>query len=428
MPALCFFLTAIGLGGCDGGGGASARTTSVAQAATSRTINHVVIIVQENRSFDNIFHGFPGADTASSGLSHDGTRLTLRPQPFAVTWDIDHTMASFVAAYNGGKMDGFDLEVGGANPHDSEYSYIPKAEVQPYWDLASRYVLADRMFPSQIDESYTAHQFLIAGQAGGTVDAPNAAPWGCDAPAGTLIHLMTPTRTWGAGVFPCFTYKTLADELDARGLDWTYYAPNLLSPGGLAWSAFDSIKSVRYGSEWSKRVLSPETRIIKDVAGGKLGAVTWVIPDWVNSDHSGNGSASGPSWVASVVNAIGNSPFWNTTAIFIVWDDWGGWYDHVPPPQVDLYGLGMRVPLIVVSPYAKSGYVSHVQYEFGSILRFAESTFDLAPLAGSDTRANPLDDCFDFTQPPRRFSTIAARRSAADLLSRKPSGRAPDSD
>jgi phospholipase C len=230
-------------------------------------------------------------------------------------------------------------------------------------------------------------------------------------------------------VFPCFTYRTLGDELDDRHLPWTYYAPNLYADaGGLAWTAFDAIKGIRYGPDWKKNVITPETTVIGDVESGKLGAVTWVIPDWLNSDHSGNDSTTGPDWVAHVVNTIGASPFWRSTAIFIVWDDWGGWYDHVPPPQLDLYGLGIRVPLIVVSPYAKSGYVSHVQYEFGSILKFAETTFDLAPLAAADARANPLDDCFDFHQQPRRFTAIATRRPVSDLLSRTPSGRAPDSD
>ncbi len=287
------------------------------------------------------------------------------------------------------------------------------------------------MFPSQLDESYTAHQFLIAAQAGGVVDAPNAAPWGCDAPPGTIIHEMTPARAWGTGVFPCFTYRTLGDELDDRGLPWTYYAPNLTADvGGLAWTAYDAINGIRHGPDWKKNIVWPETKVIGDVAAGKLGAVTWVVPDWVNSDHSGNDSTTGPAWVASVVNAIGASPVWRSTAIFIVWDDWGGWYDHVPPPQVDLFGLGIRVPLIVVSPYAKSGYVSHVQYEFGSILQFAETRFDLAPLAAADARANPHDDCFDFSQPPRRDLPQSRQRRPGERspLSRPPSGRAPDSD
>jgi phospholipase C len=425
----CVLLGALGLSGCGGASGATTTPAAVAKAATVGEIDHVVIIVQENRSFDNLFHGFPGTDSATYGLRHDGTKAVLQPTGFEAALDIDHTMASFLAAYHGGKMDGFDQEFGGANPHSIPYAYVPQSETKPYWDLARQYVLADRMFPSQLDESYTAHQFLIAAQAGGVVDAPNAAPWGCDAPAGTIIHEMTPARAWGTGVFPCFAYRTLGDELDDRGLPWTYYAPNLYADvGGLAWTAYDAIKGIRHGPDWKKNIVWPETKVIGDVAAGKLGAVTWVVPDWINSDHSGNDSTTGPAWVASVVNAIGASPLWRSTAIFIVWDDWGGWYDHVPPPQVDLFGLGIRVPLIVVSPYAKSGYVSHVQYEFGSILQFAETRFDLAPLAAADARANPLDDCFDFNQPPRRFTAIATRRSVSDLLSRPPSGRAPDSD
>jgi len=113
------------------------------------------------------------------------------------------------------------------------------------------------------------------------------------------------------------------------------------------------------GSEWASRDISPQTQVLTDIANGNLAQVTWIVPDWAHSDHPGNNSSEGPDWVASIVNAIGASPFWNSTAILINWDDWGGWYDHVPPQTIDSMGPGFRVPLIVVSPYAKHGYVSH---------------------------------------------------------------------
>jgi phospholipase C len=138
-----------------------------------------------------------------------------------------------------------------------------------------------------------------------------------------------------------------------------------------------------------------------------LRAVSWITPTCENSDHAGCGSNTGPQWVASLVNAIGQSKYWDNTAIFIFWDDYGGWYDPEPPAYVDYDGLGLRIPMLIVSAYAKQGHVSHVHYEHGSILKFVEDQFGLARLAASDTRAtSPEKDCFDFTKPPRKFKVI----------------------
>jgi phospholipase C len=165
------------------------------------------------------------------------------------------------------------------------------------------------------------------------------------------------------------------------------------------------------------------------VEGGSLASVTWVTPSFINSDHATSHSKTGPDWVASLVNAVGESPFWYDTAIFVMWDEWGGWYDHVPPPYVDYDGLGMRVPLLVISPYAKENYVSHVQYEHGSILRFVEDTFGLPRLAASDARANsPAPDCFDFSQAPRRFVPFPAKMSAREFEAQPLDPRAPDEE
>ncbi len=157
---------------------------------------------------------------------------------------------------------------------------------------------------------------------------------------------------------------------------------------------------------------------MKDVAKGKLAAMTWITPSAANSDHSSSQSTTGPQWVTSLVNAVGTSQFWNSTVIFVMWDEWGGWYDHVPPPQLDYDGLGFRVPLLVISPYAKQHYVSHVQYEHGSVLRFIEDTFGLGRLSASDGRANsPAPDCLDFTRPPRPFKPFQANAARASIPS-----------
>lgn len=195
----------------------------------------------------------------------------------------------------------------------------------------------------------------------------------------------------------CETYETLATELNAAGLTWAYYANGASEP---TWDAFGWVKGNPAGT-------APPTQFFKDLANGQLGAVTWVTPDLKDSDLSGSRSASGPAWVASVVNAVGESNFWSTTAIFVTWSGFGGWADHVPPPFVDRDGLGFRVPFLVVSPYAKQNYVSPVQYETGSILRFVEDRFGLGRLSPSDARAtSPAADCFDFLQKPRPFTPI----------------------
>ena len=288
------------------------------------------------------------------------------------------------------------------------------------------------MFQSNTGPSFVAHQYLIAGSSQVTPseipdENPNSGPWGCDSRATTTVALLGATPgTDAPGVFPCFDYQTLGDELDRANLPWRYYSPAIGS-GGDIWSAYDAIKHIRYGADWSKNVISPETNILTDVPGGSLGAITWVVPSFTNSDHAGSNSTSGPQWVASVVNAIGQSPQWNSTAIFITWDDWGGWYDHVAPPQIDAMGLGFRVPLLVVSPYAKHGYVSHVQHEFGSILKFGEETFGLAPLGASDARADDLSDTFDFAQSPQPYVPLGVTRSPGSFR-HAPEPTAPDND
>jgi phospholipase C len=422
------------------GGGAQGPTAAFVRPQAPGLIQHVVIVIQENRSFDNLFNGFPGANTVQSGLGSGGSQIPLAPISFTVPYDIIHGLTEFENSYDGGNMDGFDREhfklvsppVGYTPPPNPQYGYVPPSETQPYWDMASQYVLADNMFASNVDSSFVAHQYLIAGQAQNTVNLPSRSPWGCDAPAGTTIPVMNGSRQIFAHVAPCFPsggttqYPTLAGELDQQHLKWRYYAPPPTATGYL-WSAFDAVSAVRNGPEWATNVIAPSTTFLSDVRGGKLAAVTWIVPGLSNSDHSGSRSALGPKWVSQVVNAVGTSPLWKSTAILVVWDDWGGWYDHVAPAQVDFDGLGFRVPLIVISPYAKTGYVSHVQYEFGSILKFAEGTFGLSALAASDSRANALDpDCFDFTQAPRPFKKIAGSLSPSELARMTRPGPPPD--
>ncbi|MBV9439400.1 MAG: hypothetical protein JOZ24_05365, partial [Candidatus Eremiobacteraeota bacterium] len=390
-------------------------------------ITHVVVIVQENRTVDNLFNGFPGADTVTTGRTHTGASVALVPTSLAFPADIDHSHRHFVTQYAGGAMNGFDLGGPAGQPATFAYAYVPQSETGPYWTMARSWTFGDRMFQSNSGPSYPAHQYLIAGQSNMVDENPSSSPWGCDSPAGTTTTLLSANGTESAGPFPCFDYTTFGDVLESAGLSWRFYAPAIGS-GGDIWSAYDPIRHVRYGTDWTTRVVSPETTILTDVAAGKLASMTWVVPKGANSDHAGTNSATGPQWVASVVNAIGTSPFWSSTAIFVTWDDWGGWYDHVAPPQLDAMGLGMRVPLIVISPYAKRGYISHVQHEFGSILRYAEARFGLAPLGAADARADDLSDCFDYTQAPAAFTAIQTRLRAADFVHQARSATPPDDD
>ena len=431
----------LALAACGGGAVGPAPTIAPLVGNGASPIQHFVIIIQENRSFDNIFSGYPNADGATSGVSHTGATIPLSSVTFASYAgggfiDLDHSHLAFVTAYNGGAMNGFDRELaqsapgapGGLPAGALPYARLDQSEAQPYWNMASQYVLADRMFASISGPSFDTHQYLIAGQDNGAIEVPTGAPWGCDAPAGTTVPVLV-NGNEVPGPFPCFTYMTLGDELDKARLTWRYYAPTVSEPGYI-WSAYDAINKIRFGPDWKSNVISPETQALTDFADNKLANVTWVVPSFANSDHDAAGSATGPQWVSNLINAIGQSPAWSSTAIFVVWDDWGGWYDHVPPPQLDGFGLGFRVPLLVISPYAKHGYVSHVQHEFGSILHFIEANTGVAPLAASDSRADDLSDCFDFTQQPKRFTPFDVRLTAKQIRERTPdiSTEPPDNE
>ncbi len=411
---------------------------------SSGLIKHVVIMIQENRSFNDFFATFPGADGTTHGMMG---KKRIRLKKVSLLWpcDLGHSRNGYLEDYDNGKMDGFYLEGGGAGSQctakagKKPYQYVDPEQIGPYWDIAEQYVLADHMFQTQGSGSFTAHQDLIRG---GTtfdqgldealVDFPTAAPWGCDAPPKTKTSYLLWTGSGiqgehNKGPFPCTNkfpgsgsyYKTLADELDAASITWKYYTPSLSAQGSL-WNAFDMIAEVRYGSEWGAKVVWPETKIFNDITNSALPAVSWLIPDGANSDHPGSATTdTGPSWVASVVNAIGQSNYWDSTAVIVLWDDWGGFYDAVPPPpisksqQFDHWGgLGFRVPCMIVSAYAreavksKPGYISHTDYEFGSILRFIEDNWSLPRLGTTDTRANSIVDSFDFSQPARTFQKI----------------------
>jgi len=281
---------------------------------------------------------------------------------------------------------------------------------------------------------------------------PPRAVAGCIADLATTVALINPQGVEFTRIFPCFERQTLTDLLDALGVSWRYYGvPDFL--GGI-WMAPNAIghicKAVSHkctGKEYTSNVDLNPSDVLSDISTNcKLRAVSWVTPDGLNSDHSGNVNATGgPSWVASIVNAVETSPcknptdgssYWSSAAIIILWDDWGGWYDHEPPtieafPQGG-YQMGFRVPLIVVSAYTPAGFISNSPEDFGSVIRFIERNFGImeGALTFADARGGigDLREFFSLDEPPRPFQAIKAPLSAKYFLTAKPSGIPPDDD
>jgi len=405
-----------------GGQYAQYRGPSETLFSPAGRIKHVIVIVQENRTVDNLFNGLPGADTVTGGLDHTGKRIALKPVPFEELYDPDHTHQAWAADYDGGKMDGFDLPpTTPKGPADFNYSYVPQNETKPYFQLAERYTFADRNFSAESGPSYPGHQYLIAGQSQNAIGDPNDPffRWDCQAARGTTTPTLDAQGHVVNGPFPCYDYQTLGDLLDAKGVNWRYYTELEEKYFGVGVQPYGAIKHVYYGKDWSK-VVAPQVQIFADLALGKLAPVSWVNAMLPTSDHAQQSTNYGPDWVATIVNAVGLSSYWKDTAVFVTWDDWGGWYDHVAPPQLDRMGLSFRVPLVVVSPFAQHGYVSHVQHEPGSILHFIEETFGLGSLGTTDARADDLADCFDFSQAVKPYAVIPTRVGVGFFKSLKP--------
>jgi phospholipase C len=431
-------------------------------------IQHIVIIFQENRTPDNLFQDpvliSRGADIKNSGVNSLGQTIPLAPIDLGTTgtspqnYDLSHAHAAFVAMYDGGKMDGANLipcsPAANCPPNahpDPQFMYVKPADVQAYFALAEQYTFGDRMFQTNEGPSFPAHQFIIAGTSAPTASSPLFAaenpalnPAGCIASTLNTVAMIDAagSETAQPPEYPCFDHPTLTDLLGAQKVSWRYYAPS----AGSIWTGPDAINHICgpqtvndtltcTGPEWTANVIIPQTQVLTDILNGHLAQVSWVIPDGKSSDHALSNDGSGPSWVASIVNAIGNSPYWANTAIILTWDDWGGWYDHVPPTVVNDgvswgsgYVYGFRVPLVVVSPYAKTAYISHVDHDFGSILKFIETTFNLTSLGYADVHADDLSDCFNLTQPPTTFHAIAAPLGAAFFINDHRPPVAPDDD
>ena len=357
-----------------------------ASAATAVSgISHVIVLFQENHTFDNYFGTYPGVN----GLNAPGA-LAEAPggpgaKPFLLTSatpkSMNNSWTSAHKAYDGGKMDGFLGAQGGSNQTMGHFDYhlIPY-----YWDYASQYVLMDNFFSSVMGPSLPNHVYMIAGQAGGlTINSRNE-------------ELNFTSNSIQDGTME---FQSAINELQAAKVSWRYYAGYYSELSN--WNPLPTMASIKDNQTMLKNLVDTD-QFVTDVKNNNLPSVSWVMPesDEVSEEPPGNVTL-GELAVTAEINAVMSSRYWNSTVIFLTWDDWGGWYDHVTPPQVDGYGYGFRVPLLVISPYAKQGYVDGTQGDFTSILKFIETTFHIPTLSTRDAAAGNILGAFDFSQRPR---------------------------
>ena len=404
LPALVvFFALASWSAPLPGDEAASQSTQGHPQDFTA--IQHFVFIIKENRSFDSYFGKFPGAMGATTGKITDGEVMQLAPMPDVTAHDIDHFEEGALTAIHYGHMDSFDLPYyANINGDFLAYRQFDSLGIPNYWQYAQNFVLADEMFSSLHGSSYPNHLYAVAAQSGGVLETPldilggsaKALSWGCDAPKAMAARVLDPAGNYDAD-FTCFDFMTLADSLDNANppVSWKYYAPSY-GQRGYVFSILNAINHIRNSKLWAEDVV-PDTQFATDAVQGNLPAVSWVVTG-LGSEHPPNSTCYGENWTVQQVNAVMQGPDWDSTAIIIVWDDFGGFYDHVAPPQMDTYGLGIRVPAIIISPYAIPGHISHTQYEFSSVLKSIEERFNLSPLTERDLKANDIWDSFNFTQ------------------------------
>ncbi len=433
------------------------------------SFQHVIVIVQENRSPDNLFQGLctsPFGSSKSCSTSPTGSQYDIQTKnwldktsstgttnpgtvPLNNYYDPDHTHLAFTNMCDLNTKTGVCRMDGGANndctgscPKRPPYHYVTNSTsiLNPYLTLATSYGWANYMFQTNQGPSFPAHQYLFGGTSApsaaddaiATFAAENMSPStatiaGCIAAAGTTVKLIT-TKGEDQSLYPCLDHETMTDLFDNIKVSWKYYTPSTNS----IWTAPNAIQhiclpskstgGVCTGSEWTNDVIISPSQVLTDIGNCNLAQVTWVIPGGKKSDHPNSNTGGGPAWVASIVNAIGTNPkckdnevYWDNTAIIITWDDWGGWFDHEPPTilagaQGD-YQYGFRVPLLVVSAYTPVAYVDNTRMDFGTILRFLKHNFNIAEgsLNFADARSSTdLTEFFNLKQVPRVFQTIPA--------------------
>jgi phospholipase C len=386
---------------------------------TATPIKHVVFVIKENRTFDNMFGRFPGANGVSVGLD-EGESRPLTQALDSIPIDIRHCYQCALQAWNEGEMDGFATISDAADRY--AYTQYQPEDLPNYWHWAQEFVLGDNFFASAQGPSFPNHLYTIAAQSGGAHENPIQdldllrerhretglfKAWGCDS-IGEAFVPVEDREGNVKNVPPCFDFLTEGDLLSEAGIPWAYYSATNLQNGYL-WSAYDAIRHIREDEEVWKSHIYPVDDFVRQAKDGLLPPVTWVTPRFELSEHPEYSMCHGENWTTEIVNAVMEGPDWADTAIFITWDDYGGFYDHVPPPQVDDFGFGVRVPLLIISPYARRGYVTEELGEFSSVLRFMEDNWGLTQLTHRDEDATPLLSAFDFEQEPRPPDPLPVR-------------------
>jgi phospholipase C len=393
---------------------ASSQTSSGKKDSDATPIEHVVFIIKENRTFDHYFGRYPGADGATKGKLSTGETVALTQAPDVMGHDLGHGFFDGLRAINGGLMDSFDLVVNGELM--TGYTQFNRKTLPAYWAYADKFVLGDRMFSSMYGPTFPEHLYTVAAQSGRVTgnksNRGDEIPGGyCDDPAERVPRFIKlrkkETRVvmkaeeqvdldrvddFWEEVPPCFDFKVLPDTLSENGISWRYYG------NAGYYSALLAIRHIRFSKHWGTDVVRNE-RFMSDIENERLRQVSWVLPGVGHDEHPGGGNHSvcrGENWTVQHINAIMRSTYWENTVIIITWDDFGGFYDHVRPPHYDVMGLGPRVPLLIISPWTKEGYVDHDTYEFSSVLKFIESLHDLDPLTARDRRADNMMGAFDF--------------------------------
>jgi phospholipase C len=417
-------------------------------------IRHIIMIVQENRSFDSYFGTFPGAD----GIV--GRHVCL-PDPllrrchrlFHDRRDRNsggpHGADAALADINKGKMNGFvrQARVGrrklcARNAFDpvctetktpDVMGYHTGREIPNYWSYARQFVLQDHMFAPSFGWSLPAHLELVSAWSARCSGPyrPMTCKTNITRPAGPLINVgrqPAPRTTYT----PYYAWTDITYLLHAQHVSWRYYVapgsqPDCVDPDALVcpfrfqsaktpeiWNPLPRFTTVHLDDQQGN--IQSASHFFTAAARGTLPAVTWIVPSGRNSEHPPSLVSRGQAWVTKLVNAVMKSPNWKDSAIFVAWDDWGGFYDHVPPPRVDAWGYGLRVPALVISPYARRGYIDHQTLSLDAYLKFIEDDFlhsariDPATDGRPDSRPNvrervrQLGDLrrdFNFNQRPR---------------------------
>ncbi len=378
----------------------------VDEPATSTPIKHLIILMQENHTFDNYFGTYPGVEGIPPGTCMPVDIYDPKGQcikPFRVgerqITDLAHDPTTARVQMNDGKMDGFvyALRLKGQDAALA-MGYYDGNDLPYYWNLADEYVLFDRFYSSAMDGSFQNHVFWTA--------------------AGPLQSALYQTTS-----YPYL--ETIFDRLQAKGISWKFYVQNY--DPGINYRTRSSVE-VENPNRLSQLIWVPllsQDRFIDDpklashivdlseyhtdVQKGTLPAVAYLVPSGA-SEHPPGSIQSGQKFVRGLIQELMRSEFWNHSAFVLTYDDWGGWFDHVPPPQIDDYGLGFRVPTILVSPYARKGYVVSNEYEYSSFLKFIEDNWGLQSLTERDARALNMFEAFDFNQAPRPPVFVSSTR------------------